>query len=55
MCECNVPVKISTSTTIENPGRKFIGCSGYKTSSKCNVFYWIDELEKKITIPRNFG
>ena len=35
--------RLSTAHTSKNFGRRFLGCSGYKSAGGCNFFSWIDE------------
>ncbi|KAL3640027.1 hypothetical protein CASFOL_014995 [Castilleja foliolosa] len=42
LCKCGKLAKIRTSSTRDNPGRKFHGCVDWKNGG-CNFFSWADE------------
>ncbi|XP_057733880.1 uncharacterized protein LOC130949073 [Arachis stenosperma] len=41
-CHCDVRSPIRTAWKCDYPGRRFYGCSGYRTSRKCSFFQWYD-------------
>ncbi|PWA46121.1 hypothetical protein CTI12_AA510660 [Artemisia annua] len=41
-CECEEPVILQTSKTINFPLRRFLGCVNYYHGSACETFYWVD-------------
>ncbi|KAJ9535263.1 hypothetical protein OSB04_un001639, partial [Centaurea solstitialis] len=42
-CYCGDKVKVRTSWTKANPGRRFIGCPNYASGQKCKMFQFVDE------------
>ena len=42
ICYCNVKAKFSTAHTSANYGRRFLGCSNYRTVKGCKFFEWVD-------------
>ena len=42
LCYCNVKAKLSTAHTSTNYGRRFLGCSNYRTVKGCKFFQWVD-------------
>lgn len=43
VCYCMVKARVSTAYTSANFGRRFLGCSRYKSQTGCNFFAWVDE------------
>ncbi|RYR38062.1 hypothetical protein HN51_028751 [Arachis hypogaea] len=41
-CHCGVKSPIRTAWKCDYPGKRFYGCSGYRTSRKCLFFQWYD-------------
>ncbi|CAH9102668.1 unnamed protein product [Cuscuta epithymum] len=49
-CLCGMPIKMMTSWTDENPGRRFVACS---RRGCCSNFEWVDPgLLRKINNPQ---
>ncbi|KAJ9542236.1 hypothetical protein OSB04_028742, partial [Centaurea solstitialis] len=43
LCYCGDKMKLRTSWTSTNPGRRFLGCPNFECGKKCNMFYWVDD------------
>ncbi|XP_023742110.1 uncharacterized protein LOC111890188 [Lactuca sativa] len=44
LCDCELPTRIRTSKTKDNPGKKFRVCPNpLKPGKKCKFWEWIDE------------
>ncbi|CAI9302600.1 unnamed protein product [Lactuca saligna] len=44
LCDCELPSRIRTSKTKDNPGKKFRVCpNSLKPGKKCKFWEWIDE------------
>ncbi|CAH1444144.1 unnamed protein product [Lactuca virosa] len=44
LCDCQLPVRICTSKTKDNPNKKFKVCpNSLKPGKKCKYWEWIDE------------
>ena len=41
-CYCGIPSQLQISWTEPNPGRRFYGCTRYKSENDCNFFHWYD-------------
>ena len=41
-CYCENPVNLKISWSNLNPGRRFVGCKSYGSSSTCRFFSWYD-------------
>ncbi|CAH9067921.1 unnamed protein product [Cuscuta europaea] len=42
ICACGIPLKMLTSWTDDNPGRRFLTCSTLKGNGGCKMFEWVD-------------
>ncbi|KAL4573353.1 hypothetical protein LXL04_020156 [Taraxacum kok-saghyz] len=44
LCDCDLPSRVCTSRTKENPGKKFRVCrNSLKSGKKCSYWEWVDE------------
>ncbi|KAL4570725.1 hypothetical protein LXL04_026386 [Taraxacum kok-saghyz] len=44
LCQCDLPSRVCTSRTKENPGKKFRVCrNSLKSGEKCSYWEWVDE------------
>ncbi|XP_015939612.1 uncharacterized protein LOC107465132 [Arachis duranensis] len=50
-CYCGERPVLVTSSTAENPGRRFWGCVNYGIGEECGYFVWA-ESEKEQEVPR---
>ncbi|KAI8524512.1 hypothetical protein RHMOL_Rhmol13G0154600 [Rhododendron molle] len=42
MCLCGIRAPLRTSSSEDNPGRRFFGCINYKEYNGCTYFDWFD-------------
>ncbi|RYQ92779.1 hypothetical protein Ahy_B09g099020 [Arachis hypogaea] len=50
-CYCGERPVLATSSTAENPGRRFWGCVNYGIGEECGYFVWA-ELEQEPQVAR---
>ncbi|KAE8099822.1 hypothetical protein FH972_017775 [Carpinus fangiana] len=45
VCFCGLPCPLRTSSSKDNPGRRYVGCPKFKdgTETHCKFFDWIDD------------
>ncbi|XP_016206063.1 uncharacterized protein LOC107646390 [Arachis ipaensis] len=51
-CICGERPVLQTSSTAENPGRRFWGCINYQIGEECNYFVWAEPEEQDPQIQR---